>query len=132
MRTKKSKGTGIANVDTAYEHEVNSSYDAMPVTSLSEGGLWRQAAAEVDWKPPAGLSLKTIDTLGLLDSLCQDIRGEMSEGDDNERKWGLQRGKKTDFRQIWGKILGWVKKFQTIGDIAVQADAGYASLPWVL
>lgn len=118
--------------------DVNSSQEedalsAAPlVRSQLEGELWRQAAAEIDWKPPPNLHLNTSDTLGLLDSLYWEAHERMIQEENNRRKWRLRGGKEISFRGIWSKVLEWVKKFQTIGDIAVQADAGYASLPWVL
>ena len=101
------------------------------IASLSVGRLWQQAVAEVDLKPVKHLHLDTSDTLGLLNGIYQEAQDRMAQKESSRKTWRLRGGREFTFREIWGKVLGWVQKFQTIGDIAIQADAGYASLPWV-
>ena len=127
-QSKEAKNTGTNATETRDDN-------GLPTCSLmgsdTKGELWRQAAAEVGWKSPPGLDLDTSSTLGLLDGLRQEALLRMDQAKAGQRTLRLRSGKEVTFRDMWGKVLVWVKRFQMIGDIAIQADAGYASLPWV-
>jgi hypothetical protein len=41
-----------------------------------------------------------------------------------------RHGEKIILRDVFEKVIRWIVKFKEVGDIAVQADAGAASLVW--
>ena len=42
-------------------------------------------------------------------------------------KWG---GKEIDVQEAADKLVGWITRFKSVGDIAVQYDPVHAALPW--
>jgi hypothetical protein len=48
-----------------------------------------------------------------------------------QKAWKFKRnGKVVIIRDLFEKIVVWVKKFKEVGDIAVSYDPGHAALPW--
>ena len=51
----------------------------------------------------------------------------------DSRKWTLFKrsdGREVKLRDVLDKMASWIRRFETIGDSAVQFDAGNAALPW--
>lgn len=48
------------------------------------------------------------------------------------KRWKIKRrnGDAIILRDVFEKIITWVQKFKSVGDIAMQHDPGHASLPW--
>ncbi|KAL8779404.1 MAG: hypothetical protein Q9213_006954 [Squamulea squamosa] len=104
-------------------------------TAKSKTNLWESAilTAQNDLPPDLrDLLTSTEDTTAILNSISQAAQARQAEAQKNQLKIPIKSRKTIVVRDVWGKVLGWVKRFQTIGDIAIQADAGYASLPWAL
>ena len=121
-----------STMSSVRDGEADSPPPSYSAASTSVQGLWHEAAVSIKWKCPNGLDIDTTDTMGLLNSLHEEALQRTNKVQAKQHKWRRRNGKDVTFRDIWGKVLEWVKKFQTIGDIAIQADAGYASLPWVM
>lgn len=48
-----------------------------------------------------------------------------------EKQWKLSRnGKTIILRDVLAKLLGWLNRFMSIGDVVVQYDPSHAALPW--
>ena len=124
--------TAASNGRPGHVEDADSPPPSYSAVSTTEGGLWHEAAASIQWKRPNGLDINTSNTADLLNSLHEEALQRTNIVQVKQHKWRRRNGKEVTFRDIWGRVLEWVKKFQPIGDIAIQADAGYASLPWVI
>ncbi|KAL8719333.1 MAG: hypothetical protein Q9225_003654 [Loekoesia sp. 1 TL-2023] len=95
--------------------------------SSSKTNLWRAAilATHNDLPPELkDFGTGNVDTITELQSICQIALDRKAEARKKEWRIHTNTGKTVVLRDLWGKVLGWVKRFQTIGDIAIQADAG--------
>ena len=102
--------------------------------STLTSNLWEAAILKVKKHLPSELTdvgSSDVDTATQLQLICQVALNRQEE--EQKRQWRIQtkKGKTVVLRDLWGNVLGWAKKFQAVGDVAIQADAGYASLPWV-
>lgn len=100
----------------------------------SATSLWQDAIEEV--KPQLQKCLPDLqddlsDRSQVVSSVCNATYDRQMESSASQKTLTLRNGKKKPLRDIYGHIVSFVKRFQAIGDIAIQADAGYASLPWV-
>lgn len=100
----------------------------------SRSDLWQVAIATARKNLPTDLrdlGSGQNDTTAILHAISQAALDRQEEAQKKQWKIQTKTGKTILVRDLWGNVLGWVKKFQAIGDVAIQADAGYASLPWV-
>lgn len=67
-----------------------------------------------------GLSVASPDKLHLLDQVLGETLGA--------RDICIQ--KQWKFRTVADKLVGWVEKFISIGDVVVSFDPTHAALPW--
>ena len=67
-------------------------------------------------------------------AILQDILKAVEEKKELclQRRWKYRRanGEVVILRDVLGKIVKWVSKFQEVGDNAVQYDPVHAALPW--
>ena len=128
-----------ANIDT-YEESIAGEEQSKPsilTTDTSGSSLWRKAWEDLkkEVEEESGRELAPelhLDTLNLQDEVGQVLeksQTQAKDAEDNAKK--LPGTQHHTFRKVYGKIAHWAKEFQFIGDIAVQADPGYATLPWV-
>lgn len=49
-----------------------------------------------------------------------------------KKRWKLKKpgGEEVILRDVLEKIIAWLNKFKTIGDVAMQYDPSHVSLPW--
>lgn len=90
--------------------------------------LWLQAAAELDGQ--IIFDVLDLDKRHVLDqvlSLAQERKNEVTL-----KQWKITKhnGRVVYLREIYENIVKCVAKFRDVVDVACQADAGHASLPW--
>ena len=101
----------------------------------NEPSLWKRAWEQVRkeirkedkaWEPPPELALDTPtkDEVGRVREAAQK-RAEAAE-DGGSKIPGTER----TYREVYGKVANWADKFTFVGDLVVQADPGYATIPW--
>ena len=88
--------------------------------------LWLQAATDFNGQ----INFDVADKRHVLDeilSLAQERKNEVTL-----KQWKITRrnGRVVNIREIYENIVKCVAKFRDVVDIACQADAGHASLPW--
>ncbi|KAL9594696.1 MAG: hypothetical protein Q9219_006896 [cf. Caloplaca sp. 3 TL-2023] len=101
----------------------------------SRDKLWNVAVSKLHAQLPTDLKelgATNADTTTELQSICQVAVDRQAEAQKKQWKFRTKTGKTVVLRDLWGNVLGWAKRFQAVGDVAIQADAGYASLPWAL
>lgn len=98
----------------------------------TQADLWQEAIAEAKLKVelPSDMVFDSSNRASTLQKILQEASKRCNDIQISRRTF-RKGGKDVTYREVYGKIIRWVEKFQIIGDIAVQADAGYASLPWV-
>ena len=64
-------------------------------------------------------------------SVCDAAVSLERDSEQNQRKIHRKNEKDIYFLEVYGKIVRGVKLFQKLGDFIVQADPGYAALPWL-
>lgn len=67
-----------------------------------------------------GLSVSNHEKLHALDQVLEETRAAQDLC--LQKQWG--------FRPVADKLVGWVEKFISIGDVAVSFDPTHAALPW--
>ena len=122
-------GASTDSVDTL----VNSDNATGPLKESKVGAdLWQEAIAKVKPKLPDDVKPESKDRASTLQVILEEAISRRDETQKSQRKLHRNSGRDVTYRELYGNIITWVQKFQIIGDIAIQADAGYASLPWAL
>jgi hypothetical protein len=67
------------------------------------------------------------DSLEELLSLVQKTEQKCQQ---KKWKWKNRGGQVIVMRDVFAKMVTWIQRFKSIGDILVQYDPGHASLPW--
>lgn len=101
---------------------------ANSLTPRSANSLWEKAFQALDEEDKANVNFATnkLDILeGILAVAAEKQRMCLA------KRWKYKKGnKEIIIRDQLEKIVGWVEKFQQIGDQIVQYDPGHAALPW--
>lgn len=98
-----------------------------------EFNLWQEAMGKVKlkWIPPAEWQIDTSDSKKVVENIQQEAQARAKKSEENHSGFHLTGGKEITYRKMWDKIVSYSKEFQVVGDILIQADPGYAALPWV-
>lgn len=96
-----------------------------------ESNLWQEAMEKVKYIPPAKWQIDTSDSKKVVENIQQEAQARAKESNENHSGFHLTGGKKITYRKVWDKIVSYSKDFQVVGNILIQADPGYAALPWV-
>ena len=88
--------------------------------------LWLKAAVDFDGQ----INFDVVDKRHVLDQvlvLAQERQNEVTL-----KQWKITRrnGRVVYLREIYETVVKCVAKFRDVVDVACQADAGHASLPW--
>lgn len=92
--------------------------------------LWQEAVRRAKLTLPSEQVISDSDRASTLQIIYEEATRR--QGEKSHRTIRKSNGKNVSYREIYGKIISSIMKFQLIGDIAIQADAGYAGLPWVV
>lgn len=117
-------------VDGANGLAVPSSSSEPSLHYKARADLWQEAVRRARLTLPSEQGIVESDRASTLKVIYEEATKR--QGEKSRKTIRRSNGRNVSYREIYGKIITWVKKFQMIGDIAVQADAGYASLPWVV
>jgi hypothetical protein len=101
--------------------------DAQPYFS---NDLWAEAATQLCEQDKLSINFSRTDRLNILEELYTEA--ERCKQKSHEKRWKFTRnnGEIVIIRDVFGKLVRWIDVFKQIGDVAVQYDAGHASLPW--
>lgn len=96
--------------------------------------LWASALAKLNEEDRTCVDFDRQDKLeGLQDLLDLTNTARVQSID---KRWRLRRpsrGGKSEtvvLRDLFSKIVVWIDRFKTVGDIAIQYDPAHAALPW--
>ena len=91
---------------------------------------WKQLQADEKWVPPSDFHPDTSNSLSTVKELREEVTRKSRQSVENQSGIHLTNGKTVTFRHIYDKIVGYAQNFEVLGDLFVQADPGYAALPW--
>lgn len=127
----------------AYSQHDQSSHPEKTTESLSllqdetaDSDLWRKALktvqAEFKWNNFLNeIHADDEKTLDCVNSIQSEALERANSTKNNERSFHLPGGRTYTYRQIYENVATYANKFQVVGDLLVQADPGYATVPWV-
>lgn len=92
--------------------------------------LWAQAAATLRPNEQLSIDLNDPTMSNSVDDVLQYAKSRQSECIKKGWKYKKRNGEEVQIRDIFSKIVVWVKKFKEIGDTIVQYDPGHTALPW--
>ena len=90
---------------------------------------WEQTKKETGFEPPVEWHLGSLKLKDEVHCVSEEARLRAQDAKKNERTIG---GSKYTYRQVYDNVANWADKFKLVGDLVVQADPGYATLPWTL
>ena len=96
-----------------------------------EQSFWQRAWEQT--RDEAGVDLAGewhLESLKLEDEVQQVAQEALLRSKDTVSHERLIPGTKHTYRQVYDNIASWANKFTDVGDLIVQADPGYATLPW--
>ena len=97
-----------------------------PTKNLWETAFDQLKQEDVETLEPLALGLQREATVATVKSTLESMLAEKKK-----KAWKFKfNGKEIIITEVVYKILEWVDKYKMIGDIAVQYEAGHASLPW--
>ena len=88
---------------------------------------WEQTREEAGVDLPVEWHLESLDLKDEVKQVAQEALLRSKETAGHER---LIPGTKYTYRQVYDNVANWANKFTDVGDLIVQADPGYAALPW--
>ncbi|KAI0415340.1 hypothetical protein F5X98DRAFT_347131 [Xylaria grammica] len=92
-------------------------------------GRWNEAFKRLDETDQA--TLRTNAQHINIDNIIQCV--EDKKADCDKKKWTVfkrHNGTEVKVRDVLGKIVHWIKKFESVGDIISSFDPVHAALPW--
>jgi len=92
--------------------------------------LWDRAAEKLSGGDKEEIKLIRLDKQTKPGDVLNAVDEKIQHCKDNQ--WKFERnGKTIKIRELFDKVITWVKKFEKIGDTAAQYDvSGHAALPW--
>lgn len=92
--------------------------------------LWNEAAKSVRDSKTSGIDQDLIGSDISIDDVRAAVQNKLDEC--IQKRWAYTRSNGREIRlwDVLDKVMQWVNKFKTIGDVAVQYDPGHAALPW--
>ena len=121
--------TGSTEYDPDNEDLTEFSESKLCVLNFEDGeqNFWQRAWEQT--KEEADVDLLVEVHLDEAEQVAQEALQRSKFTEDHER---LIPGTKYTYRQVFDNIANWANKFTDVGDLIVQADPGYATLPWSL
>ena len=112
--------------------------DAPEQTKLSilgvdsfDGSLWGEALAtvkqEAHWEPPPEWEAGVLTVKEQVSTVRKEAQDRADAARTNERRIA---GTSVTYRAVYDKVAQYAKNFEDVGNILIQADPGYAALPW--
>lgn len=119
----------------AYESK-NTQFNGEPKPTVQRSdfvtSLWETAVANTQKRMPAELTnLKAPDILRIVRTEAE-ARGKDSEAKQWKIKLPGKDGHEIKLRDVYDNIISCATRFREVGDLAIQADPGYAALPWAV
>jgi hypothetical protein len=124
-----SRSSSLVVLQTPAQFSANNS--PLRLTSPSEE-RWAQALALLNENDRLQLHIDTNskDYLGILNEVLDIAEEKKKLCREKAWKYKKRNGKVIIIRDLLEKLVGWVKRFREVVDVAVSYDPGHAALPW--
>ncbi|KAL0631457.1 hypothetical protein Q9L58_009678 [Maublancomyces gigas] len=90
---------------------------------------WEAALGKLSPEEQQGLSVTGLDKLCILDQVLEETYKTRDNCLEKQWKYNL-KGKTIILRDVADKLIGWVEKFKSIGDVVASFNPTHAALPW--
>lgn len=101
----------------------------------SESGLWetawQQVKQDIKWAPPAEWDFDSTRTSDQVNIIHLEAQARARESEDTQASFTTWSGKQHTYREVYDNVAKYADGFKALGDLIVQADPGYATIPWV-
>ena len=121
----------IYNQDGGYVTESPDS--KLRVLKFEDGdqSLWQRAWEETRKEAGVGLPVEWhLESLDFKDEVKQVAQEALIRSQETKVHERLIHGTNNTYRQVYDNVASWANKFTDVGDLILQADPGYATLPW--
>lgn len=92
--------------------------------------LWQKALETLDDDLKASLDFKKSTKHNILATVLKTAEEKKQLCLKKRWKFKKPNGEEVVLRDVVEKIIVWLEKFKSIGDVAVQYDPSHCSLPW--
>ena len=92
--------------------------------------LWNEAAKSLPDLDILATDQELIQGRDTINTVQAAVQEKLDECIRKRWKYTRSNGQKVVLWDVLDKIMNWVNKFKSVGDIAVQYDPGHAALPW--
>lgn len=92
--------------------------------------LWNEAAKSLPDSDIPATDQELIEGRDTINTVQAAVQDKLDECIRKRWKYTRSNGQKVVLWDVLDKIMKWVNKFKSVGDIAVQYDPGHAALPW--
>jgi hypothetical protein len=134
-----SSSTGsLSSANNGPKHEIDHSIilspqRVIPSTSQPRTNLWNDALRRLSVDDRALIAKYSIGTFSDFDIICNELHKACDEKKHarEETRWEINGNRHSIvLRDKVDKIVGWISKLKSVGDIVVNVDPVHAGLPW--
>ena len=129
--TRRKTGDNVYDQDAEYVTESPDS--KLRVLKFEDGEqsfwqrAWEQTKEEAAVDLPVEWHFESLDLKDEVKQVAHEAHLRVKDTAGHER---LIPSTKPTYRQVYDNVASWANKFTDVGDLIVQADSGYATLPW--
>ncbi|TGO38147.1 hypothetical protein BHYA_0081g00430 [Botrytis hyacinthi] len=105
---------------------------AVPYVKTQSEDLWDKALKQVQFTDTSALVTAGLERRQILVEILDLVQKQELKAQERKWKWKKKNGQVIIIRDIFVKLVIWMEKFKSIGDIVVQYDPIHASLPWAV
>ncbi|KAH8598886.1 hypothetical protein B0O99DRAFT_614393 [Bisporella sp. PMI_857] len=107
-----------------------SSNTAAHVETFQSLALWQEAQNQLGAGQLGVFHPQLSDRRELLVEILAIVRGAEQASLGKRWKWKNRKGEVVILRDVFGKMVVWIEKLKSIGDIIIQYDPIHSALPW--
>lgn len=91
---------------------------------------WQQVKQNIKWDPPAEWNYSEVTT-EQVKIIQKEAQSRAQNSEKSQRYFTTWSGKQHTYREVFDNVAKYANAFLSLGDLVVQADPTYATLPWV-
>lgn len=92
--------------------------------------MWEQALQKLDPVDRQLINSTRADRRAVIDDLLKVVAEKHRASIGKQWKYTKRNGEMVPIRDVFQKVVDWVKKFREVGDTVAQYDPAHMSLPW--
>ncbi|ETS73751.1 hypothetical protein PFICI_14697 [Pestalotiopsis fici W106-1] len=112
------------------ESASHSESTTIPSAQSSSESLWAEALDLLHAEDGERLRLLAAEKITVLDEVLEAAKEKRQQCQDGQWKYKKSDGTVVVLRDVFDKMVKWLTKLQTIGDLVVQFDSTHLTIPW--